>query len=160
MQLNQADIVNYIDPSIECYDIWEGIVFTWDKEISIEEIESKRKEVEKFYEKEQKLTQIKDEFDFKMTDYLSQYKISHWNYNFVESYNDMVVFYPEKRKKAETVLNWWEDEYISKKAQSLWITNLQCAQMIIKRTNEFETKYTELEAWKDNEIQKLENNNI
>ena len=155
MELNQADIVNYIDSSIECYDIWEGVVFTWGKEISIEEIESKRTEAEKFYEKEQKLSQIKQEFDFKVSDYLSKYRISYWNYNFVESYNDMLIFYPEKRKKAEIVLNWWEDEYISTKAKNLWITNKECAQIIFNRTQEFESKYNELESWKDREIKKL-----
>lgn len=80
--------------------------------------------------------------------------------NKIKEYNSKYTEEEEKRfadklRKAEKVLQWEEDYYIITRAESLWITALEFAQLIKDKATAFEQFYTQCEIERDEAISNL-----
>ena len=98
-------------------------------------------EILEFYENE--INRINKEFDDKISEYLSKYPKREQE------------TFAEKKRQAEVVIAGGNSLYIGGKAQALWITPEQFAQIILQKNAEWTQKYLELENWKDMEIAKI-----
>ena len=84
-----------------------------------------------------KINKINQDFNKKISNYNSKYPIEEQKR------------FADKLIKAEKVIAWWTDKYISKKSKSLWITTLQFAEVIKSKADLFEDFYTTAEIERD-----------
>jgi len=84
---------------------------------------------EKEIEQQKAIIIIKHKFDEKIKDYNSKYSVE-----------DQLRF-SDKRMCAEITIHWGDDLYIKLMAESKWVTELQYAQYIMSKVNEFKEFY-------------------
>jgi hypothetical protein len=97
-----------------------------------------------FIEKEiNELDKINQDFENKIKEYNSKYP---------QAEQDR---FADKLIKAEKVLLWEEDYYITTIAESLWITAIEFAQLIKDKATAFEQFYTQCEIERDEAITNL-----
>jgi len=95
---------------------------------------------------EEYITQIENinnEFDNKISEYLSKYPKREQD------------TFAEKKREAEKVMDWEVSLYIESKAKAIGISAEQFAQIIIAKNEEWTVKYIELENEKDYKISKI-----
>jgi len=137
--------IEYIYPNLEFHidyivrddNQWEWPYILWyNKEITQPtqaELETAWLEVEKI----QKLEEINNSFNEKIKDFNSKYPIEEQKR------------FSDKLAKAEKVIAWWEDVYITGKATLLWVTPLQFSLIIKHKANIFEEFYLNAENERD-----------
>lgn len=94
-------------------------------------------------EKQDKINIINNSFNQKIQAFNSSYPIEEQKR------------FADKLRKAEKVIDWWTDNYITKKAEHFNITPLVFAEWIINKANLFEEFYLESENERDDLIDNL-----
>ena len=145
--------IKYIYPDLEFWtdfevlddNQWEWPYIKWyNKDIiqpTQEELLSAWVEVEKIQKKEE----IIKSFNTKVKEYNSAYPIEEQK------------LFAQKISKAEKVLAWWDDVYISAIANAKWVTPIDIATYIKAKSDAFEIFYAEAEIERDTEIYLLNN---